>query len=183
MKRRNLTLIHRQWRFLSLLVFFCLCSAIGYAQNRVSGKVADNKGEPLLGVNVAVKGAAAIGTITDVDGKYSLSVPSTTAVLQFSYLGYVTQEISVGSKTEINVTLLEDTKSLDEVVVVGYGTMRKKDLTGAVTQIIPDKIAIENPKNVQDILRGTAGLICVIDPVRSFFRMVPYPITTNSFNN
>ena len=166
MEKLSLILINRQWRFLFLSVCLCLCSAIGYAQNnvKVSGTVADNTGEPLLGVSVVVKGAVSMGTVTDMEGKYSLTVPSTGSVLQFSYLGYTTQEITVGSRTEINVTLLEDTKTLDELVVVGYGTMRKKDLTGSITQIRPDKLASENPKTIQDVLRGTAGLAIAYDP-------------------
>ena len=155
---------NKRWYFLLLPVCLCLLSTMGYAQNKVSGTVVDNKGEPLLGVNVVVKGNAAVGTATDMDGKYNLTVPATNAVLQFSYLGFVEQEVPVGSKTQINVTLLEDTKKLDEVVVVGYGTMRKKDLTGSVVQIRPEKIAAENPKTVQDVLRGTAGIAITNDP-------------------
>ena len=166
MKKLNQKFINRRWRFFSLLLCFCMYSAVGYAQNNVtiSGRVADDKGEPLLGVSVVVKGASSVGTVTDSDGKYSLTVPSTNSVLQFSYIGYAIQDIPVGSKTVIDVILREDTKTLEELVVVGYGTMRKKDLTGAITQIHPDKIAAENPKTVQDVLRGTAGIAISNDP-------------------
>jgi TonB-dependent SusC/RagA subfamily outer membrane receptor len=85
-------------------------------------------------------------------------VPSPNAILVFSYLGYVTKEVPVAGQSKLNVLLFEDTKTLDEVVVIGYGTMRKKDLTGSITQIRPDNLANENPKTVQDILRGTPGL-------------------------
>ena len=79
------------------------------------------------------------------------------AILQISYIGYISQEVTVTGQP-LSIILLEDTKTLDEVVVVGYGTMRKKDLTGSVIQINPDKIADQNPSSVQDILRGTPGL-------------------------
>jgi TonB-linked SusC/RagA family outer membrane protein len=98
-------------------------------------------------------------TVTDLNGNFSLRVAG-DAVLQISYLGYATQSVSVASAVngQLTITLVEDAKALDEVVVVGYGTMRKKDLTGAVVQVLPDRIANENPKTVQDILRGTPGL-------------------------
>jgi TonB-linked SusC/RagA family outer membrane protein len=137
-----------------------MCSALGYAQNnvKVSGTVIDSNGEPMTGVSVFVKGAPATVTGTDMAGKYSITATSADAVLQFSHVGFVTQEIAVGTRTEINVTMLEDAKALDEVVVVGYGTMRRKDLTGSIVQVRPERFADENPKTIQDILRGTPGL-------------------------
>lgn len=128
----------------------------GRASIPVKGVVKDVKGQPLIGVNVLIKGSGK-GTITDVDGKYNLQATE-GAILQFTYIGYMSQDIKVGTSSNISVTLQEDNKSLNEVVVVGYGTMRKKDLTGSITQIKPDKLADENPKTVQDILRGTPGL-------------------------
>jgi TonB-linked SusC/RagA family outer membrane protein len=142
-----------------------MCAAIGYAQNtnlKVSGTVVDEKGEPLIGVNIAVKGAST-GTVTDMEGQFSLSV-APGAVLTVSYIGYSTQEIRVGNQTHLSIQLKEDTKTLDELVVVGYGTMRKKDLTGSIVQIRPDKIANENPKTIQDVLRGTSGIAIGYDP-------------------
>ena len=137
MYKLNLTFMNQQGRFLCLLMCLFLCSAIGYAQSsrKVSGTVVDNNNEPLIGVSIMVKGVDATGTITDVNGNYGITAPATGSVLQFSYIGYVTQEISVGSRTEINVTLLEDTKNLDELVVVGYGTQKKASLTGSISQI------------------------------------------------
>jgi TonB-linked SusC/RagA family outer membrane protein len=161
MKKQIQISIGRQWRFLALLVFLCLCSAAGYAQNnvKVTGRVVDNKGEPLLGVNVVVKGNTSLGTITDIDGKYNIAVPSTNSVLQFSYIGYLGQEIPVDSKPEINVIMHEDTKSLDEVIVVGYGTMRKKDLTGSVVRVNLDAIQESPNVNLLSSMQGTtAGL-------------------------
>lgn len=105
---------------LALIVTQCL-----YAQNKtITGTVTDSKQEPLIGVNVTVKGNSAIGTITDMDGKYTLSVSSGKNTLIFSYIGYVTQEIAVSSQNTIDVVLLDDAQALEEVVVVGYGTMK-----------------------------------------------------------
>lgn len=130
----NLILMNQQWRSFCLLLFLCLCSAIGYAQNnvKVSGTVLDEKGEPLIGVSIVAKSTTALGTVSDIYGNFSIAVPGNNTVLQFSYMGYVTQEISVGSKREINVIMIEDAKSLDEVVVVGFGTQKKVNLTGSV---------------------------------------------------
>ena len=124
--------------------------------NKVTGIVKDTNGEPIIGANVTVKGQS-IGTITDIDGRFVLDAPK-NAVLQITYIGYVSQEVKVGSQKELNIILKEDTKTLDEVVVIGYGSMRKKDLTGAVVQINPNKVADTHPTNVQELLRGTAGL-------------------------
>ncbi len=124
---------------------------------KISGKVTDTASSPLPGVSVVVKGTT-IGTITDYDGKYSLSSVPENAVLTFSFVGMKMQEVAIGNKTSINVVLEEETIGIDEVVAIGYGTARKKDLTGSITQIRPDRIANENPKTVQDVLRGTPGL-------------------------
>jgi hypothetical protein len=122
----------------------------------VSGVIKDSTGEPVIGASVVEKGTTN-GTITDLDGKYTLRVaPGATLVV--SYIGYKAQEIKVAQRKQIDVTLAEDTEVLEEVVVVGYGTMRKKDLTGSVVQINPAKIADQNPASVQDLLRGTPGL-------------------------
>jgi TonB-linked outer membrane protein, SusC/RagA family len=123
----------------------------------ISGTVTDQTGEVLIGVNVVVKGTS-IGTSTDFDGKYTLPQVPANATIVATYIGFIAQEKVVGSASVYDFIMVEDSQMLDEVVVVGYGTMRKKDLTGSVVQIRPDKLAIENPKTVQDILRGTAGM-------------------------
>lgn len=99
----------------------------------VKGNVSDISGEPLIGVNVSVKGSQ-IGVITDLNGFYSLDIPA-NSILVFSYIGYQTEEIAVGGQTTINVNLQEDTQNLDEVVVVGYGTMQKKQVTSSITSL------------------------------------------------
>lgn len=123
----------------------------------VRGNVVDGNGEPVIGASILVKGTT-IGVITDIDGNFILSNVPADAILEISFVGYQKQEVSVDGQSNINVILSEDTEMLDEVVVVGYGSMRKKDLTGSVVQINPTKIADSNPTNVQDLLRGTAGL-------------------------
>src|SRR5690606_12337152 len=105
----------------------------------VTGTVTDANGEPIPGVTVFVPGTT-LGTATDLDGKYSLSVPE-GSTLVFSFLGFETQNIPVGDRSQIDVTLIEDMTSLDEVVVAGYGTMRKSDLTGSVVNADLDVLA------------------------------------------
>jgi TonB-linked SusC/RagA family outer membrane protein len=101
---------------------------------RITGTVIDQTGEPVIGANVVEKGAAANGTTTDGDGKFNLNV-SQGAMLTVSYIGYVTQEIAVGNRTQLPVTLLEDMQALDEVVVIGFGTQKRVNLTGAIATV------------------------------------------------
>lgn len=126
-------------------------------QQSVSGTVKDSTGEPVIGANVREKGNPGNGTITDIDGNFSIKV-APGAVLEISFIGYKTAEVKATAGKPMSVTLADDSEMLDEVVVVGYGTMRKKDLTGSVVQINPTKIADQNPSSVQDVLRGTPGL-------------------------
>ena len=107
-----------------------IVQGIQQEQNKVTGIVKDANGEPVIGANVTVKGQS-IGTITDIDGRFVLDAPK-DAVLQITYIGYVSQEVKVSGKKELNVVLKEDTETLDEVVVVGFGTQKKVNLTGAV---------------------------------------------------
>lgn len=137
-----------------------MCCFMTYAQNKATGNVSDVKGEPIIGATVIVKGTSN-GTMTDVNGNFSLNADD-GSVLQITFLGYIAQEATVTS-SPLKIVLEESAQSLDEVVVVGYGTMRKKDLTGSITQIRPDRLANENPKTVQDILRGTPGLSIGMD--------------------
>lgn len=126
-------------------------------KQNVSGVVKDSTGEPVIGANVREKGNPSNGTITDIDGNFTLKV-APGAVLEISFIGYKTVEMKSTTGKPMSVKLTDDTEMLDEVVVVGYGTMRKKDLTGSVVQINPNKIADQNPATVQDLLRGTPGL-------------------------
>lgn len=124
---------------------------------QITGKVVDINGEPIIGANIIEKGTTN-GIITDVDGNFSLEVPS-SAILQISYIGYVTQEVEVGNQTTFSIQLMEDTQKLDEVVVVGYGTMKKKDLTGAVKRVnLENSPAIANTSLSQALIGSTAGV-------------------------
>jgi len=114
---------------------FCAISLPAFAQGiAVSGTVTDNTGAALPGVNVVVKGTAS-GVVSQANGTYSISVPNENAVLQFSFIGYVTQEAVVGNRRTINIVLTEDTQQIEEVVVVGYGTQRKSDVTGSIAVV------------------------------------------------
>ena len=126
-------------------------------QKNITGKVTDSSGAPLPGVSVVIKNTTT-GTITDFDGKYTLVTVPNDAIVVFSFVGMRSQEISVAGKTLVNIVLTEETIGIEEVVAIGYGTAKKKDLTGSITQVLPDKIANENPTTVQDILRGIPGL-------------------------
>jgi TonB-linked SusC/RagA family outer membrane protein len=134
-------------------MLFCLITPCVNAQTKsVSGIVKDNTGEPLIGVSVQVLGTTT-GTITDFDGKYAIQAPAKSK-LQFSFIGYVSQTIEVGSQSTINVTLKEDNKTLDEVVVIGYGTVKRRDLTGSVASVTGDKLAANPVSNVAQALQG-----------------------------
>lgn len=112
-------------------------------------------GEPLIGVSVQVKGTST-GTITDLNGKYTLNV-STGQTLVFSYIGFMEQQV-VATKPVINVVLKEDTKTLDEVVVVGYGTMKRSDLTGSVVSVTGDELKKSVVTSLDQALQGRAAV-------------------------
>jgi len=137
-------------------------SGLLYAQEvEINGIVADANGTPLPGANVIEKGTTN-GVVTDFDGNYSISVEGSSPVLQFSSLGFASIEKTVGSNTTINVVLSEDSQALDEVVVVGYGTMKKSDLTGAVSTIKSDEVEDLPNINILDRVQGrVAGLSIV----------------------
>ncbi|MGE5945057.1 MAG: SusC/RagA family TonB-linked outer membrane protein, partial [Flavobacteriales bacterium] len=126
------------------------------AQKTVSGTVTDEAGVPMLGVNVIVKGTTT-GTNTDFDGKYSLSVSGNSAILVFSYLGYVTKELAVGSQSVINITLDPDVAALNEVVVIGYGTQRRESVTGSVATVKGEDLGQVQAANFQQALQGRAA--------------------------
>ncbi|KXX68196.1 hypothetical protein AVL50_20580 [Flammeovirga sp. SJP92] len=112
--------------------------------------------EPLIGANVLIKGTS-IGTLTDFDGNFTLTVPNNETTLIFSYIGFFTEEVYVGSKSIVNVSLNEDAEQLEEVVVVGYGTMKKSDMTGAVNKVQMDDIPQRPAANVEQLLQGQAA--------------------------
>ena len=164
MKKQRLSerlMIEKVGIALAICLVFLLNVQFLNAQNstiNVRGVVTDGSGEPIIGASVVQKGNTSRGTITDLDGAFTLQGVPATGTLVITYIGYKTVELPLRGKTQVSVKLEEDTKTLEEVVVVGYGSMRKKDLTGSVVQINPTKIADQNPGTVQDLLRGTPGL-------------------------
>lgn len=135
-----------------LFSLFILLSSHAYGQNTVKGVVVDSKGETLPGVSVVVK-QSKLGTMTNVDGEYSIQAGDKD-ILIFSYLGMVTQEIKVDGRKLINVTLQESSSSLNEVVVVGYGTQKKVSITGAVSQIRGDELLKAPTTSISNLLAG-----------------------------
>lgn len=120
----------------------------------ITGQVLSKEdNSPVPGVTVVVKGTTN-GTTTDAEGKFQILIKSESDVLVFSSVGFTTQEKQVGNASIVDVVLASDQKTLDEVVVVGYGTAKKRDLTGAVSQVNATKLENENPQSVQDVLRG-----------------------------
>ena len=119
----------------------------------VKGQIVDETGEPLIGVSVFVKGTT-MGTITDIDGNYQLEVPNDKNTLEFSYIGYRSQTIVIKQSGVVNVRMEADTQALDEVVVVGYGTMKKRDLTGSVHSVKSSDITKSPASNAMEALQG-----------------------------
>ena len=142
-------------RWLMLLCMLLCTSASVFAQKTVTGTVFDDTGMTVIGASVAEKGTNN-GAITDIDGKFTVKVQD-DAILVISYIGYVTQEISVKGKTNINVTLKEDSEVLDEVVVVGYGVQKKANLTGAVATVASDKLESRATTSLSSSLSGLAA--------------------------
>ena len=116
-----------------------LLSAAAFAQTQVTGHVADVRGEDIIGANVTVKGTSN-GTITDIDGNFTINVDDKNATLAISFIGYKTKEMKIGEKAHLQIVLEEDMETLDEVVVVGYGTQTKKSLTGAISDVKSDAL-------------------------------------------
>ncbi|NDV57726.1 TonB-dependent receptor [Bacteroides sp. 519] len=139
------------WTHVVVLVLFLMNSTWAFAQTTVTGTVADTSGEPLIGVNVSVKGTTT-GTITDVDGKFSLNVDR-GQTLVFSYIGYISQEVEVQGST-LNVTLKDDSQVLSDVVVIGYGTMTRKDVTSSITTINSKDMNVGVFSNPAQMLQG-----------------------------
>lgn len=145
--------LKKRWTLIQSVVFvmFLLSSTLAFAQNRVTGKVTDRTGMPLPGVNVLEKGTTN-GSITDVDGKYIINVAK-GKTLQFSYIGFTTQEVKVSSN-QIDVTLQEDLQSLEEVVVIGYGSMQRKDVTSSITSVKAEDLNIGVITSPAQMLQG-----------------------------
>ncbi|MDR0961216.1 MAG: TonB-dependent receptor [Mediterranea sp.] len=139
-------------------LFTCL-SLTAFAQQRtVTGTVKDHAGEPIIGAAVILKGSPTIGTVTNVDGAFTLSVPP-NSTLTISYMGYATQEIEMANRNSVNVIMREDNLALDEVVVIGYGTQRKGDVTSAVGSVKRDDFIKGSVRDAGQLIQGKiAGL-------------------------
>ncbi|MEI7758090.1 MAG: TonB-dependent receptor [Bacteroidota bacterium] len=140
------------------LVLLTLLSFVGSkAQNRtIKGTVAGD-GESLIGVTVKIQEIPNIGVVTDIDGHFTLKVPEKGKNLIVSYVGFQSQTVHIGTSSNLTITLKKLDKSLEEVVVIGYGTMRKRDLTGAITSVSSDAIEARTPVNAFDALQGQAA--------------------------
>ncbi len=145
----------------SLLIAICFSAVVhavpsGKASDQpknVSGQVTGADGISLPGVNVLIKGTNK-GVVTNNDGNYSLEVENPNTILVFSFIGFITQEVTVNSQTTINVILKEDVKSLDEVIVTGYGTQKKKDLTGSISRVSGDELIQPSTLSFDQMLQG-----------------------------
>ncbi len=151
---------NRPIRFLFLSLFF-FSTLISYAQVNVRGKVVDTNGEILIGVNVIAKETGE-GTVTDTNGEFNLTVKDPKVVIEFSYVGFGTQEIPLNGRVFLNVTLTEDTELLEEVVVVGYGTQKKVNLTGSVQNVSSEDLVKRNVSNTSIALQGLIPGVSVV---------------------
>jgi TonB-linked SusC/RagA family outer membrane protein len=153
---------------INLLFFLLLFSAVIYSQNnasKITGKVLDSKGVPLMGANVISSEGKTVST--NLDGLYTIAIDSNKAILTFSFTGYTTQNITVKNQREINIKLSESKNELEEIVVVGYGTQRKKDVTGAISSVNTKEMMTVPSTNVNEMLRGrVAGVSVTVDSSR-----------------
>ncbi len=136
------------------LIIALLCMAGGIQAQTVKGNVTDNIGEPIIGATVMEQGVAANGTVTDIDGNFTLTLKGDSKQVKVTYVGMKPQVVNVAGKTTVTVQLDEEANSLNDVVVIGYGTVRKKDLTGAVSSISSDAIANMPVSSIGEAMTG-----------------------------
>ena len=139
-----------------------LCSIVN-AQVSVTGKVMDNNNQPLVGVSVTQKGTSN-GTTTNALGSFSISVPNQSAVLVFSYVGYPSQELQIGNRTTIDIQMTPLAGQLNEVVVTGYGTQKRREVTSAITTVNAENFNKGNISNVAQLLQGKAAGLSISRP-------------------
>lgn len=148
------------YRILVVLLAWCLpLGAMAQEDYLLKGNVADEKGETMPGVNILIKGTVS-GVATDLDGNFTLKVKKGD-LLVFSFTGYKTQEIPVVGQNDLKIVLQEDIESLEEVVVIGYGTLKKSDLTGAITSVDAEKLAGKSTVNVAEALQGQVAGVSI----------------------
>src|SRR5690606_26151409 len=165
MKKKQSKTQNHSFKSLFLLLFGFVSFAFtfnAHAQSiLVNGTITDDGGMPVAGATVVIKSNPTVGTQSDFDGNYSITVPNEQTTLVFSYLGFSTKEIIVGNKTSINVVLQESAEDLDEVVVIGYGTQKKSDVTGAISQVKSEDLTKVVTTNPVDALQGRVSGVTV----------------------
>jgi TonB-dependent Receptor Plug Domain. len=144
----------------TIFLFFSMLCIISFAQS-ITGTVKDESGEAVIGANVVVKGTTN-GTITDFDGNFTIQGVKASDVLSVSYIGYLSKEIKVGSQKSIQIVLEPDTKTLDEVVVIGYGAVKKSDLTSSISTVKSKQITEVTTGNAMDALQGKVNGVQVM---------------------
>ena len=147
--------IQKRYPCLFLLLLFCCLGAFAQKGPTVKGIIFDSNGETIIGASIVVKGNTSIGTISDLDGQFSLNVPSSNSVLVVSFVGMKSKEVKATPNTLMRITLEDDTKQLDEVVVVGYGQQKKASVVGAITQTTGK--VLERAAGVSDIGAALTG--------------------------
>jgi len=141
---------------LVLLFLLCLLPLGALAQSIVKGTVTDESGDPIIGATVKVVGSGSVGSVSDVNGSFSINAPS-NGQLEVSYIGYVTQRVSINGRQNVSVVLSEDNTTLDDVVVIGYGTMKKSDISGSVATVDQEAVMKRVPQNIGQALQGSAA--------------------------
>ena len=145
---------HKLVRFFAIFLLMAHGS-ISYAQNaEIKGTVLDKDGNPLIGATVSVKGDLSKSTMTDMDGGFTLQNVDKNSIVSISFIGFETQEVKVGNKLSLRVVLNEDDTSLNEVVVIGYGTQKKETLTGAISTLSGDNVVTTKTSSVAQNLQG-----------------------------
>lgn len=155
MKQGRRKWVHLPKSVVILGLLLCSFASAAFAQKSVKGTVVDASGIPVIGANVLEKGTTSNGSITNIDGEFSLSVKE-DAILVVSYIGYITQEVPTKGLNEIKVTLQEDSETLEEVVVVGYGVQKKVNLTGSVSTVSSERLESRATTNLSSSLSGLA---------------------------
>lgn len=154
----NFTISVKRFCVLTILSIFSLVS---FAQSTVTGVVKDKSGEPIVGASILIKGTST-GTVTDINGNFTIQKANPSDVLVISSIGFANQNVKVGNQTKLNVTLQDDMANLEEVVVIGYGTMKRRDLTGSVASVTGEALAKNPVSNVAEALQGQLPGVNVI---------------------
>lgn len=148
---------------LSLLILISV-SFTSFAQHKITGEVADQTGESVPGATIVLKENSSVGTVTDIDGKFELQSPKASATLVVSFIGYVSQEVEATAGRAVRVVLQEDRQMLDEVVLIGYGTQRKGDVTSSVASVKADNFVKGSVKDVGQLIQGKVAGLAITNP-------------------